>query len=271
MEKHENYAGGYNPALLRGLARREVQREAAFLIPYLSPAMRVLDCGCGPGSITLGLAELAGEVVGIDIEAGQLEIGREEARKRNLSTVRFEQASVYALPFGFETFDAVLAHAVLYHLGQPYEALAEMKRVLKPGGVLGLRDADSEGDVYFPQDPLLYQFWQLAERIEIMGGGDARLGRKQRKLLRESGFANIRASASYDFYGTPDVTGRFSYYWSDVFLEQHRERILAEGWATADQLEKMRSAMRDWGQHPDAFFARCRCEAVGWKPSITNQ
>ena len=95
MEKHENYAGGYDPALLRGLARREVRREASFLVPHLLPAMRVLDCGCGPGSITLGLAELVtfGEVVGIDIEAGQLEIGREEARRRCLTNVRFEQAS----------------------------------------------------------------------------------------------------------------------------------------------------------------------------------
>jgi ubiquinone/menaquinone biosynthesis C-methylase UbiE len=262
-----------NQALLRDLARREVRREAAFLVPHLSPAMRVLDCGCGPGSITLGLAELvtSGEVVGIDIEAGQLEIGREQALKRCLTNVRFEQASVYALPFGSEAFDAVLAHAVLYHLGRPLEALAEMKRVLKPGGVLGIRDADSEGNVYFPHDPLLDQFWRMTERIEIAGGGDARLGRKQRQLLRESGFIDIRASASSDFYGTPDVTARFSHYWGEVFLGQNRERILAEGWATADQLEMMRSAMREWGQHPDAFFARCRCEAVGWKPPRGNQ
>jgi ubiquinone/menaquinone biosynthesis C-methylase UbiE len=273
MEKHETYAAGYDPALLRGLARREVGREAAFLIPFLSPAMRVLDCGCGPGSITLGLAELvtAGEVIGIDIEAGQLEIGREEARKRGLSNVRFEQGSVYALPFGSETFDAVLAHAVLYHLGRPLEALAEMKRVLKSGGILGIRDADAEGDVYFPNDPLLDQFWQLAERVVLAGGGDARLGRKQRQLLRESGFTDIRASASSDFYGTPDVTARFSHYWGEVFFSQHRERIIAEGWATAEQLEMMRSAMLAWGQHPDAFFARCRCEAVGWKPANTDR
>jgi hypothetical protein len=145
-----------------------------------------------------------------------------------------------------------------------------MKRVIKPGGVLGIRDADAEGDVYFPNDPLLDQFWRLTERIAIEGGGDPRLGRKQRQLLRESGFTDIRASASSDFYGTPDATARFSHFWGEVFLAQDRERILAEGWATAVQLEMMRRALLAWGQHPDAFFARCRCEALGWKPANTD-
>ena len=141
IQKHESYTGGYDPLILGALARREAVREAAFFVPFLKPEMRILDCGCGPGGISLGLASLAdrGSVVGIDVEDGQLERGRQEARIRGLSNVEFQHASVYALPFADSSFDAVLAHAMVYHLGEPMKALHEIRRVLKTGGLVGLR------------------------------------------------------------------------------------------------------------------------------------
>lgn len=269
MERHENYSGGYDPLLLRGLSRREATREAAFFVPHLRQEMKILDCGCGPGGISLGLAGLvpAGSVTGVDIEPGQLELGRAEAVRRGLSNVSFEQASLYELPFPNASFDAVLAHAVVYHLGQPKRAVLEMKRVLRAGGILGLRDADIDGDVYHPENPVLQKFWSLAERVSAAGGGDMRFGRKQRALLRECGFNEIRASASYDSYGDAQSVEGFSRFWADVFMAQHREAILAAGWASAQELEELIGAMRTWGQDPNAFYARCRCEAIGLRPA----
>lgn len=269
MERHENYSGGYDPLLLRGLSRREATRDAAFFVPHLRPEMKILDCGCGPGGISLGLAALvpAGSVTGVDIEPGQLELGRTEAAQRGLPNVSFEQASLYELPFADASFDAVLAHAVVYHLGQPRTAVLEMKRVLKPGGILGLRDADIDGDVYYPEDPLLQKFWSLAEHVSTAGGADLSFGRKQRALLRECGFHEIRASASYDSYGDEQSVEGFSRFWADVFMTQHREAILAAGWASEQELEGLTAAMRAWGRDPNAFYARCRCEVIGLRPT----
>lgn len=269
MERHENYSGGYDPLLLRGLSRREATRDAAFFVPHLRPEMKILDCGCGPGGISLGLAALvpAGSVTGVDIEPGQLELGRIEAVQRRLPNVSFEQASLYELPFADASFDAVLAHAVVYHLGQPGTAVLEMKRVLRPGGVLGLRDADIDGDVYHPENPLLQKFWSLAGQVSAAGGADMRFGRKQRALLRECGFQEIRASASYDSYGDAQSVEGFSRFWADVFMTQHREGILAAGWVSAQELEGLTDAMRAWGRDPDAFYARCRCEVIGLRPT----
>jgi SAM-dependent methyltransferase len=259
------YLGGYDPRLLAALARREAIREAAFFVPYLRPEMSVLDCGCGPGGISLGLAALIpeGSVTGVDIEPDQLERGRAEARQRGFANLRFEQASLYQLPFPDATFDAVLAHAVMYHLDQPMAALREIRRVLKPGGLVGLRDADIDGDVYFPGNPLLERFWAIAAQVAAAGGGDIRFGRRQRAVLRECGFEDVRASASYDCFGDAPAVSGFSRYWADVFIPKHRETILTAGWATAEELEWLAEAMRTWGQHPDALYARCRCEAVG--------
>jgi hypothetical protein len=50
-----------------------------------------------------------------------------------------------------------------------------------------------------------------------------------------------------------------------VFLNQHRALILQQQWATDAELTAMQNALLAWGGNPDAFYARCRCEAVGWK------
>ncbi len=267
LEQHEVYSAGYDPLVLFGLSRRTAARDAAFFVPHLKSDMDILDCGCGPGGISVTLASLVpqGRVVGVDIEDSQLDMGRQEAQRSGVANVEFHHASVYALPFPDATFDAVLAHAVLYHLAEPMKALRELWRVLKPGGVIGLRDSDSEGDVYYPTHEDLDRFWKLAGRIIDRNGGDARFGRKQRQLLREAGFRNTAGSASCDTFGTPNMTAGFSRYWADVFLEQHRRLMLTEQWATESDLTTMRKTLLDWGNNPDAFYARCRCEAIGWK------
>lgn len=267
LEKHEAYSAGYDPMVLQGLARRTAARDAAFFVPHLKPDMHVLDCGCGPGGISVTLAAQVprGRVVGIDVEDGQLDMGRREAQHRGIGNVEFQHASIYALPFADGTFDAVLVHAVLYHLAEPMKALRELWRVLKPGGVIGLRDADFDGDVYYPVHEDVDRFWKLTVRVIEQSGGDARFGRKQRRLLREAGFRDVVASASSDAFGTTEMTAGFSRYFGVVFLNQHRERILKEQWATEAELTAMQNALLAWGSDPDAFYSRCRCEAVGWK------
>ena len=66
----ENYSQRANPDFESELALRTAAKEGAFFLRFLRPGMRVLDLGCGPGSITLGLAEAVapGEVVGIDFQ-----------------------------------------------------------------------------------------------------------------------------------------------------------------------------------------------------------
>jgi ubiquinone/menaquinone biosynthesis C-methylase UbiE len=100
----------------------------------------VLDAGCGPGTITLGLSRKVapGQVVEIDTEDSQFTNAREEAQRAGLN-VEFRKASVHELPFPPRSFDAVFSHALLEHISDVDAALAEMRRVLKPGGLIGLR------------------------------------------------------------------------------------------------------------------------------------
>ncbi|HXD12271.1 MAG TPA: class I SAM-dependent methyltransferase, partial [Anaerolineales bacterium] len=116
---------------------RRARDWVGFFLPHLKSGDSLLDCGCGVGSITLDLAELVapGKVIGVDMDAGQLEIARASAKDRGLPNVTFEQGNIYQLRFEAGTFDAVLAHTLLYHLSDPLSALKALRHVLKPGGI----------------------------------------------------------------------------------------------------------------------------------------
>jgi ubiquinone/menaquinone biosynthesis C-methylase UbiE len=106
----ETYSQDANPDFEAQLALRTAAKEGAFFLPYLRPGMRLLDLGCGPGSITLGLAEAVapGEVVGVDLQPSQVAQAQALSAARGVKNVRFEVADVYRLPFPDGSFDAVL-------------------------------------------------------------------------------------------------------------------------------------------------------------------
>jgi len=266
--REKDYSAGYGALVLKALAERDLQVEGAFFLPHLKPGMSLLDCGCGPGALTVQLAAIVapGLVVGLDRHGDQHDIGRKQAADAGLANVSFREGSIYELPFDDDTFDAVFAHAVLYHLGDPGAALREMHRVLKPGGVVGIRDSDLGGDVRAPTNEMLERGFDLIQRVLRYNGGQSEFGREHRRMLRVAGFERITASASYDHFGVQERTQGFSDYWCYFLDELHRDLVLSEGWSTEDEIAAHLDAFRAWGRDPDAFFARCRCEGVGYKP-----
>src|SRR5207244_1539895 len=111
-----------------------------FLQPHLRPGMRLIDCGCGPGSITVDLAQqlAPGDLVGIDVRPEAIEEARALAKQRGIENVTFDVGSVYELPYPDASFDAATACAVIQHLERPVDALREIRRVLRPGGMVGV-------------------------------------------------------------------------------------------------------------------------------------
>lgn len=112
---------------------------------FLNVSDRVLDVGCGNGQHTLRAAEKVSEIVGVDYDPKLLEVAQGTARERGIKNARFQQGSVEGrLSFPDASFDKVLCLDVLEHLHKRDEAMREMRRVLKPGGILLLAVPNTE-------------------------------------------------------------------------------------------------------------------------------
>jgi SAM-dependent methyltransferase len=250
-------------------ARRTAERNAAFLLPHLTPGMRLLDAGCGPGSITIGLAPRVGpdgEAIGIDINEERLEFARGLAKERGVTNVRFETADVYALPFEDASFDAAFMHAVLQHLPDPVAALREVRRVLRPGAVIGISDADLGTGIVWPPSPAIDASFELMVRLREHDGGTPYAGRMLRQMLHDAGFERVTAKAVAGTDGGPPEVNRYMASWQMSYFEEPAviARITSLGLATEAELWEMAAAWREWGEAPGGYSTRLMCEAVGW-------
>ena len=255
----------------RAVFARRTGGAAAFLAPELRAGMRLLDCGCGPGSITVDLAQAValGDAIGIDLRGDALRYGRALARERRIANVLFQAASVYQLPYADGAFDAAFCCAVLQHLAAPLLALKEVRRVLKPGGVIGIVDGSSTITFRYPTNTLLEAWDKLRGLQREYNTGRPSEALELRVLLRKAGFAQTRASGNLATEAGPPAG-------SHEETRQHArndlirlrgvlgELAVAQGWATRPELEQMAKALIAWGEAPDAFYARPVFTAIGW-------
>ena len=268
--RHETYTHGHAPATVRQHSQRTAEEAAAFLMPRLRAGLRVLDVGCGPGSITRGLAERVapGEVVGVDLSKETLEEARRDAAARGLDNLRYEEASVYALPFPDASFDVAYAHQVLQHLREREAALREMLRVLRPGGVLAIRDIDWKTVAFWPEDPWMARFVEVHLKTWYRNGGEPAMGRRLRALFNAAGVVDVQVTSAVWCYTTPADTIAWGESYAERLLTSPMgARMVEYGYATRADVEAMAAAFRAWAIHPDAAWAFTHFEALGRKPA----
>lgn len=248
----EHYTLGYAAPAVAFVARRRLEPDGADLIPFLRPGVAVLDCGCGPGTVTADIAERVpgGEVIGLDLDASQVRLGRERAQERGLANLTFEQGDVYQLPFDDGRFDAVFSHALLEHLREPARAMREFRRVLRPGGVAVMRAPDWSGFLYSPRTPALVHAVRRYCELQNRNGGDVEVGHKLREYALQAGFERVRATAAYENYQPLSVIGD----------------LVAWSLECAHLPEPAR-AMREWAALPDGMFAEAWVSCVGFRPA----
>jgi SAM-dependent methyltransferase len=255
----------------RAVLARRTGVAAALLVPQLRVGMRLIDCGCGPGSITVDLAQTVapGEAIGIDLREGALTHGRTLARDRRIANLAFLPASVYQIPFADNSFDAAFSCAVLQHLATPLSALKEMRRVLRPGGVIGIVDGSSTITFRYPTSRPLEAWDKLRGLQREYNTGRPSESLQLRVLLREAGFSRTQASGNLSTEAGPpagslEATRQHA---RNDLIRLHGvlgELAIAQGWTTRAELEQMARALIAWGEASDAFFARPTFTAIAW-------
>ena len=190
----ETYTHGHHESVLRSHRWRTAANSAAYLLPHLRAGQDLLDVGCGPGTITIDLARIVapGRVVGVDRAEAPLATARADAATAGVA-VDFEVGDAYALAFPDDSFDVVHAHQLLQHLGRPVAALAEMRRVCRPDGIVAARDSDYAAMTWFPGDPLLDRWLSIYREVARANGGEPDAGRRLLAWGRAAGFAEVVA------------------------------------------------------------------------------
>lgn len=252
------YTHGHHESVLRSHRWRTVDNSAAYLVPVLERGQRVLDVGCGPGTVTTDLAARVapGHVVGVDSSAAVIEIAQEGAG--DVANVEFRTGDAMALPFEDDTFDVVHAHQVLQHLSDPVAALREMRRVTRPGGVVAVRDADYSAMTWFPLSAGLDEWLTLYHEVTDANGAEADAGRRLLSWAREAGFPpeGVTSGADAWCYSTPEERAWWSGVWAErVTSSAFAQQAVAYGLADDVALEVLADAWRAWGEAQDGWFA----------------
>jgi len=257
------------PVLSRDYVVRTADQQAAFVLPYLRPGMNLLDVGCGPGTITLGLAQAVapGHVTGIDHDSVHIEAARALAVERGVTNVTFRTGDALSLPFEDGTFDAAFENDVFTHLAQNAVQVArEVYRVLKPGGFLAARDVDADAVVWGNLSDPIKQLDKLMIAWQQSRGSDITLGKRLPAILREAGFSSTIKSVSADTKGKPEDVHSHAEITISLLDGPFGRDIVGNGWADKPTVEHLKESILEWGEHPDAFFANVHVEVIGWKP-----
>ncbi|KAI8627422.1 S-adenosyl-L-methionine-dependent methyltransferase [Xylariaceae sp. FL1651] len=276
-----NYTQGYSNCTIATHQRRTAESDAAFVLPYIKKTDHILDAGCGPGTITTGLAKHAseGQTIGLDISAAVLQKARSLAAEANVPTqgpgsVVFEEGNILeGLAYPDNTFDVIYCSQVFGHMpppDMPLRALVELRRILKPGGILATRDG--LGQQFFPQSLQVDRLWGQ-NQIRALNKGVLEpdpTGTRMPALFRRAGFdvdgGKVLVGAGIKVFSDHETrkwlawrtTGQLQegdpYYqnWLDVGI-------------TKDEIKETLRAIAAWADTEDAWFVALQCEMLAWK------
>lgn len=256
LEVQEHYTG------------RTFEQVQTYFAGRLKPGMNVLDCGCGPGTLTLGLAQAVdpGQATGIDIEPGMVDRANALADEGGIKNVEFRVDDITDLSFPNDCFDLVFVSAVLEHLPDPVVALKEIRRVLKPGAATVIINTDWGDPLISPESDDIRRFFELFEAGFNRYGGSLNRGRHLRLMMREAGLDVTEFQAYYGNSGTP-VTIQYTVGGYISWMKNFRifDEAVSLGDVDRSTLDKMEENMLKWADNPEAFIAVGRCTAIGVK------
>ncbi len=263
-EQDDGYAMGYSDIFMEMLMRRDAERNAAHLLPHLRPGMELLDLGCGPGGITAGLARAVypGRVTGLDQNPQQLEMAEEHMARRGAGNVELVCGDALRMEFPRERFDAVHCHGFLMHSPAVQEQLAEIRRVLRPGGILASRDMDVAASFITPA-ALSHEIFGMLDQVVSLEQGDPMRGRRLKSLLVNAGFQEVRAGQSADCFDTRDEVEFLAAFLMDWALSPEFIRMTGH---SAGELARWREQVTLWAQDPGAIGVFQFGHALGSNP-----
>ena len=261
----DTYTHGHHESVLRSHTWRTAENSAGYLLPSLRPGMSLLDAGSGPGTITVDLARRVypGRVLGIDRAEEVLAEARRLAQRDGPDNVSFRSADIYALDLPGDSFDVVHAHQVLQHLSDPVAALGELRRVLRPGGTLAVRDGDYGAFTWAPEDPALERWRELYHDVTRRNDAEADAGRLLPHWVRAAGFHDLVVTSSNWTFADPGQRAWWGGLWADrVRSSAFATQAVSYGLSDGAELERIAEGFHRWARAPDGIFVVVNVEVL---------
>jgi ubiquinone/menaquinone biosynthesis C-methylase UbiE len=251
--------------------------EAMLSSVGIEPGWRVLDAGCGSGSYLPLLAELVGTsgyVASVDLASDNIALVEKRLAEWDLPCpVEAQTASLKALPYPDDTFDAVWCANTTLHFGNEElpSVLAELHRVVRPGGLVAVKDLDTNLLRFYPADPFLVfhlsESGLRAERDKAESIGALR-GRELKRWLERSGLTEVwqRTTLIERWAPLRTVERRFFGDWLAYLAGLAEERGVPEADLTAWRSIRDPDAPDHLLDHPEFYACEGQVVAVGRVP-----
>ncbi|MFH8367983.1 methyltransferase domain-containing protein [Streptomyces sp. NPDC018031] len=231
---------------------------------------RVLEAGCGVGAQTVHLAASSpgATIIAVDHSAASLAQARDRVTAHAPgSEVEWRHADLLDLPFPDAAVDHAFVCFVLEHLADPARALAELRRVLRPGGTLTVIEGDHGSALFHPDGAAARAVIDCQVRLQAASGGDALLGRRLQPLLSAAGYTEVRVRPRtvYADRARPALVEGFTRHTFIAMVESVRADALAAGLITGSAWDRGIAELRR-AADPDGTFHYTFFKAVAVNP-----
>lgn len=264
--ERDTYTHGHQDAVLRSHRWRTAQNSAAYLTPHLQVGDRLLDVGCGPGTLTADLARAVspGEVIGIDVAESVITEATAHALEKGAANVSFQTGDFRDAGMEPGTFDVVHAHQVLQHLRDPVGAMTAMARLVRPGGIVAVRDSDYGAFIWSPAHEGLERWREVYSAVARHNGAEPDAGRFLLAWAHAAGWSDLTYSSSTWTFANPTDRSWWSELWAERCTASSFARQAVEyGIATTGEMESLAEGWRSWAEDPDAIFIVLYGEVLG--------
>ncbi|KAL8648916.1 MAG: hypothetical protein Q9210_004708 [Variospora velana] len=264
------YSQGHSAEVVASHSARTVSNSAAFLLPHLRPHFSLLDIGCGPGTITSGFCTYLpeGTVTGLDLGDTVIEQAASSHPSTEYPNLKFEVGDIlHGLKYEDETFDVVYCHQTILHLPDPIRGMKEARRLLKPGGLLAMRESDSL--CWYPEFPGLMKYNEcLNGMLRAAGAPGLSSARGLHAWARQAGFEReeMQVGAGTTVYSSPGERR----WWAMIHVNRLKGeavggKMKSLGLVGDEGIEEMVRDLERWIDEADGWYAALQCEVIATK------
>lgn len=253
---------------LHGFSSQEQERlrvQASFAEHTLyhdldfSGSDKLLEIGCGVGAQSEILLRRFPHIhlTGIDQSEKQLSSAKSHLDSLQFAKDRFDlhQMDAANMSFKANTFDAAFVCWVLEHVSSPANILAEIRRVLRPGGIIYIHEVMNNTFFLDPYSPNVWKYWMAFNDFQYENAGDPFVGAKLGNLLSSGGFRQIETKIKTWHFDNrdPDKRKETIEFWSDLMMSGS-DLLIKEGVITPELAKDAEKELKQVARNPNAVF-----------------